>query len=202
MAEPMDADRSPSEVTQLLRAWQGGNAEAASQLADALCGELRRLAAGRLRGERSYHTLQPTALVNEAWMRLAELHREWQSREHFLSIAAISMRRILVDHARRRRAAKRLGMAAAVPLDEVVDLLRAPLPDPVLLALDDALSRLAVLDPRQARVVELRYFAGLSVEETASVLGMSTGTVKREWAVARAWLFDAVHQAGPAESAD
>jgi RNA polymerase sigma factor (TIGR02999 family) len=183
---------TPSRVTQLLRDWQGGDEAAGRDLASVIYGELKRLAASRLRGERRDHTLQPTALVNEAWLKLADARVDWQNRAHFFGIAAITMRRILVDHARRRDSAKRGHGDARVPLDDVLDQLAGPLPDPQLIALDVALTRLAALDPRQARVVELRYFAGLSVEDTAAAVGVSTGTVKREWAAARAWLFDAI----------
>ena len=183
---------APSRVTQLLRDWQGGDENAGRDLASMIYSELKRLAAVRLRSERRDHTLQPTALVNEAWLKLADARVDWQNRAHFLGIAAMTMRRILVDHARRRDAAKRGSGDVRVPLDDVLDQLAGPLPDPQLIALDAALTRLAALDPRQARVVELRYFAGLSVEDTAAAVGVSSGTVKREWAAARAWLFDAI----------
>ena len=138
-------------------------------------------------GEREGYTLQPTVLVHEAWMRLADQRAGWQNRSHFFAIAAQAMRRIVVDRARRRTAAKRGGHAEEVPLDEVAHALASPLPDDRLLLLDAALDRLATLDVRQARVVELRYFAGLSVVDTADALDVSTTTVKREWAAARAW---------------
>ena len=191
MPEP-PPDDAPSRVTQLLRDWQGGDEAAGRDLAGVIYGELKRLAASRLKGERRDHTLQPTALVNEAWLKLADARVDWQNRAHFFGIAAITMRRILVDHARRRDAAKRGSGDVRVALDDVLDQLAGPLPDPQLIALDTALTRLASLDARQARVVELRYFAGLSVEDTAAAIGVSTGTVKREWAAARAWLFDAI----------
>jgi RNA polymerase sigma-70 factor, ECF subfamily len=186
---------TPSRVTQLLRDWQGGDEAAGRDLASVIYAELRRLAASRLRGERRDHTLQPTALVNEAWLKLADARVDWQNRAHFFGVAAITMRRILVDHARRRHTAKRGSGEARVPLDDVMEQLAGPLPDLQLLALDEALTRLASLDARQARVVELRYFAGLSVEDTAAAVGVSSGTVKREWAAARAWLFDAMSEA-------
>lgn len=180
------------QVTTLLRDWQAGNAAAAEELAPLVYAELRRLASKRLAHERQGHTLQATALVNEAWLRLGDQHGPWQNRAHFFAIAAQAMRRILVDHARQRQTAKRGHEPHCIPADLVADLLPSPLPDDRLLALDEALTRLAALDVRQARVVELRFFAGLSVPDTAMVLGISAMTVKREWAAARAWLFAAV----------
>lgn len=181
-------------LTRLLQAWQHGDAVAADELVPLVYTELRRIAASRLRGERAGQTLQPTVLVHEAWMRLADQRAGWQNRSHFFALAAQAMRRIVVDRARRRIAAKRGGHAEQVPLDDVAYALASPLPDDRLLLLDAALDRLAALDPRQARVVELRYFAGLSVIETAEALDVSPATVKREWAAARAWLFDAVQR--------
>jgi RNA polymerase sigma factor (TIGR02999 family) len=166
-------------LTRLLQAWQHGDAVAANELVPLVYAELRRIAAGRLRGERAGHTLQPTVLVHEAWMRLADQRAGWQNRSHFFAIAAQAMRRIVVDRARRRTAAKRGGHAEQVPIDEVAHVLASPLPDDRLLLLDAAL---------------LRYFAGLSVVDTAEALDVSTTTVKREWAAARAWLFDAVQR--------
>jgi len=188
----MTAPESPSEVTRLLRAWQRGETGASDALAPVVYEELRRLAASRLRNERASHTLQATALVHEAWLRLADQHADWQNRAHFFASAAGAMRRILVDHARRRTTAKRGHAATGVPIDDVMDLLPAPMPDQRLLALDEALDRLATLDARQAQVVELRFFAGLSVEDAAELLEISPTTIKREWATARAWLFDAI----------
>jgi RNA polymerase sigma factor (TIGR02999 family) len=183
MSDPRpQADPSPA-VTTLLRAWAQGDEAAGERLFPILYGELRRQAGRYMRRERRGHTLQPSGLVNEAYLRLAASRDlTFDSRTHFLAIAARVMRQVLVDHARRRRAAKREGChvtlmdadAAAVPLD--------------LLDLEDALNELAVLDARQARVVELRYFGGLDVEEAADVLGLSARTVKREWQTARAWL--------------
>lgn len=181
-----------AQVTQLLREWQQGNPRAESDLATLIYGELRRLAVQRLRGERREHTLQPTALVHEAWLRLGDSHSDWQNRSHFLAMAAIAMRRVLVDHARQRDAAKRGLGAPRVSYDAELHDVPGPMPDDRLLALDAALTRLDALDRRLARVVELRYFAGLSVEETASALGIAKATVKREWAAARAWLYDAL----------
>lgn len=182
----------PSRVTILLRDWQRGDPRAGADLASAVYDELRRLAASRLRMERRDHTLQATALVNEAWLKLVDQRAGWQNRSHFFALAAQAMRRILVDHARRRHTAKRGHDGPTVPVEEVLDLLPSPLPDERLLAVDEALTRLAALDPRQAQVVELRFFAGLSVEDTAQVLAVSPTTVKREWASARVWLFDAI----------
>ena len=176
-----------ADVTHLLKAWGAGDHEALDELMPVVYSELRMLARGYLSGERRDHTLQATALVNEAYLRLIEQNRvSWQSRAHFFGIAAQMMRRILVDHARKHRADKRGSGLAPVPLDEALDAAEQGNID--LTALDDALTTLAELDPRQARVVELRYFGGLSIEETAEVLKLSPATVKREWATARAWL--------------
>ena len=154
-------------------------------------GELRRIAAGYIRRERPGQTLQATALVNEAFVRLAsERPRAFANRQHFVAIAALSMRQILVQRARARKAAKRGGAPDRVTLDD--SLVSTEPPGVDVLALDEALTRLAVFDPEQARIVELRYFGGLTVEETAEVVGISPATVKRQWAMARAWLKRAV----------
>jgi RNA polymerase sigma factor (TIGR02999 family) len=177
---------SPKEVTRLLNAWSGGNQAALDQLMPLVYDELRRIARGYMRGERPDNTLQPTALVNEAYLRLiGQREVRWQNRAHFFAIAAKLMRRILVDRARRHRAAKRGGPAPPSPL---VDVAIAPQQNVDLLLLDDALNRLSDLDAEQARIVELKYFAGLTIEEIAEVLGSSPATVKREWSVAKAWL--------------
>lgn len=153
--------------------------------------ELRRIAAGYIRRERPGQTLQATALVNEAFVRLAsERPRPFANRQHFVAIAALSMRQILVQRARARKAAKRGGAPDRVTLDE--KLVSSEPPSVDVLALDEALTRLATFDPEQARIVELRYFGGLTVEETADVVGISPATVKRQWAMARAWLKRAV----------
>jgi RNA polymerase sigma factor (TIGR02999 family) len=182
--------QAPHAVTELLHAWGAGDAGASEELVPLVYAELRRQARRALRREGEGHTLQATALVHEAWLRLDGQHdARWESRTQFLAVAGQMMRRVLVDHARTRRALKRgggggrtqvtLGDAAhAVAASDQVDVL----------ALDDALARLAILDPRKARLVELRYFAGLSIPETAAVLGISQATVGREWAVARMWL--------------
>lgn len=175
-------------VTELLRAWGAGEARACESLAPLVYAELRRQAQRALRGEGAGHTLQPTALVHEAWLRLDGQHdARWESRAQFFAVAAQTMRRVLVDHARTRRALKRGGGATQVTLGAADAA--SPEPDAVdVLALDDALARLAVLDPRKARLVDLRYFAGLSIPEAAAALGVSQATVGREWAVARMWL--------------
>jgi RNA polymerase sigma factor (TIGR02999 family) len=178
---------SPGEITLLLAKMKNGNAEAASQLMPLVYDELRHLAAYYMRQERSDHTLQPTALVHEVFLRLvAQQPLDWQSRAHFFAVAAKAMRRILVDHARKHSAEKRGGEHRRVPLDE--NLVHPTCAIEELISLDEALDRLATWDPQQCRIVELRYFAGLTVEETASVLGIGARTVKRDWNVARAWL--------------
>ena len=177
----------PPDVTQLLQRVSAGNGDALNDLFEAVDGELRRQAARYLRRERQNHTLQPTALVNDAFMKLVDQrHVQWQNRAHFFGVAAQAMRRIVIDHARTRNRIKRGGVQQAVTLDEAMIAGESRSID--VLALDQALSRLARLDERQARIVELRYFAGLSVEETAEVTALSPATVKREWAMARAWL--------------
>jgi RNA polymerase sigma factor (TIGR02999 family) len=179
--------QSGQEVTALLKEWAAGDRAALERLMPIVYGELHRLAAIQLRGERRNHTLQPTALVNEAYLRLiGQRSVSWANRAHFFAIAAQTMRRVLVDHARKRAAAKR--NPGTVCLDLGASGTGAADRAPELLALDTALTDLEKLDPRQARVVELRFFAGLSVEETAEVVGISTATVKREWATARAFL--------------
>jgi RNA polymerase sigma factor (TIGR02999 family) len=177
-------------VTALLQAWNAGDEEAGRRLVPLVYGELRRRAAGYLRGERPGHTLQPTALVHEAYLRLVGRREPWHNRSQFFGIASNLMRQILVDHARRRRAAKRDGIRVA--LDEAAQ--PAPEREVDLVRLDDALAELSTLDPRQGRVVELRYFGGLTLEEAAEVLGVSVATVKRDWTMARAWLFDRLRQ--------
>ena len=179
---------SPGEVTNLLIELKNGNRDAESRLMPLVYGELRRLAGLYMRGERPGHTLQATALVHEAYLRLVG-HEDvdWQNRAHFFGVAANLMRRILVDHARAKQAKKRGGGDQKVSLDQAV-LVRPEAPEQFL-ALDEALERLAKRDPRQARIVELRYFGGLSEEEAAEVLEVSVRTVKRDWSVARAWLY-------------
>jgi RNA polymerase sigma factor (TIGR02999 family) len=174
-------------MTELLQAWSDGDLEARDRLLPLIYEDLRRQAAAYLRRERPDHTLRPTALVHEAYLRLADQrHVVWQNRAHFLGLAAQAMRRILVDHARGRGAAKRAGDWARVTLEED---LTPPQPDLDLAALDDALHELAAIDPQQARIVELRFFGGLSVEEIGLLLTISPSTVKREWSSAKAWLY-------------
>jgi RNA polymerase sigma factor (TIGR02999 family) len=173
-------------VTGLLQAWGGGDPAALDQLVPIVYEELRRQAQRYLQRESPGHTLQTTAIVHEAYLRLVDQRQaHWQNRAQFFGVAAQLMRRILVDYARRHQAAKRGGSAIQVPYEEGAVAAAA---DVDLVVLDDALTRLAVLDPQQARVVELRYFTGLGIEETAEALGISPATVKREWAMARAWL--------------
>lgn len=178
---------SPS-VTQALLDLSGGNREALERLLPLVYDHLRDIANRALRGERPDHTLNSTALVHEAWLRLVELDRiTWRDRAHFFGACAQIMRRVLISHARSRGAEKRGGREARqVPIEDVV--LAAATRPADLLALDEALTRLAALSERQARVVECRFFAGMSVEDTAEVIGISPATVKREWTVARAWL--------------
>jgi len=178
---------SPSKVTQLLHDWSDGDREALDKLIPIVYEELRRQAARYLRRERPGHTLQTTALIHEAYIRLIDQKNvRWQNRAHFFAIAAQLMRRILVDHARGRQAAKRGGSDIKLPLEE--GMIGSEGREVDLVALDEALERLASIDPQQSRVVELKFFSGLSVEETAEVLGVSQRTVKRDWNVAKAWL--------------
>ena len=178
---------APGDVTSELWTLKAGNSDGWVKIVPKVYGELRRLAASRLRSESENHTLQPTELVHEAYLRLIRQHQvAWQSRTHFFGVAAHLMRRILVDYARRRHRAKRGGPDACRLNISVVD------PQAKTLDLDElhqALDRLAQLDPRQSHIVEMRYFGGLTVEETADALGMSPKTVRRDWQVARAWLY-------------
>ena len=176
-----------SSVTELLRAWSDGDKAALDQLIPVVYDELRRQASRYLRRERPGHTLQTTALVNEAYLRLVDQKNvRWQNRAHFFGIAAQLMRRILVDHARTKHRAKRGGAALRVSINDAMVMTKDR--DIDLVALDEALNHLAKLDPQQSKVVELRFFSGLNVEETAEVLGISPATVKRDWSVAKAWL--------------
>ena len=179
--------RDLPDVTQLLAAWQRGSRAAFEQLVPLVYGELRRVARARLRHERDGHTLQTTALVHEAYVRLVDLRRmTLHDRTHFFAMAARLMREILVDHARRKHAGKRGGAMATIGLDGVDPA--GPAANLDLLALDEALGQLGGLEPRLSQVVELRFFGGLSIAETASTLGVSTATVERDWVVAKAWL--------------
>jgi RNA polymerase sigma factor (TIGR02999 family) len=175
------------EVTALLLAWRAGDDTALARLTPLVHDELRRLARAHLRRERPNHTLQPTALVNEVYLRLVDATQvPWQDRHHFFGVTARLMRQVLVDFARRRGYQKRGGHARRVELEPSLAVADAPRED--LIAIDDALSALAAVDARKAEVVELRFFGGLSVEETAVVLKVSTETVKRDWRLAKAWL--------------
>lgn len=182
-------DGARADVTGLLLRWSAGDEQALQALLPLIYDECRRIAARQLQHERAEHTLEPTALVHELYLRLADQRRTtWENRAQFFSIAARLMRRILVDHARARRADKRGGSVIFLALD-VADEAAAENGIAEVLAIDEALERLAARDPDQLRVVELRFFAGLTVEETAHVLGRSARTVKREWQLAKAWLF-------------
>jgi RNA polymerase sigma factor (TIGR02999 family) len=186
MGRDLDS-KSPEQVTELLQAWSKGDQAAFDQLAPIVYGELRRLARFHMARERPDHTLQPTALVHEAYMRLAnfrDLH--WKSRVHFFAISAQVMRRVLVDFARSRDRRKRGGTSRRLSLDECADL--GADHDSALLALDDALNALASDDPRKCRVVEMKFFGGLSTDEIAESLGVSPDTVLRDWKLAKLWL--------------
>lgn len=180
----------PGEITALLQRWSAGEPGALEALTPLVYSELRQLARRALRGERDDHTLQTTALVNEAFIRLVGHDRtQWQTRAHFAAVAAQAMRRILVDEARRRHAQKRPDPALRVELSDAFEL---PADTGELLALDDALTQLAALDARQARVVELKFFAGMEIDEIAQVLGISRVTVTRAWRLARGWLYQSL----------
>jgi RNA polymerase sigma factor (TIGR02999 family) len=178
------------EVTQLLVKVSQGDSAALDELLPLVYGELRRLADRYLRRERADHTLQATALVNEAYLRLVDQNVPWQNRAHFFGVAAEMMRRILVDHAREHKAQKRGSGGIKLSLDEAINMSDERATD--LIALDEALSALAEFDPQKSRIVELRFFAGLSIEETAKVLGIGTATVIRQWRMAKAWLYHEV----------
>jgi len=178
-----------SNVTQLLREASSGNRQSLDQLLPLVYSELHGLADAFMRRERSNHTLQPTALVHEAYMRLVDQREvNWENRAHFMSIAAETMRRILVNHALASNAAKRSGKETRVSLDEAMGFQNGEEVDVVLL--DEALTTLASFDPRQSQIVELRFFGGLTIKEVSTVLDMSTATVEREWRTAKAWLHD------------
>jgi RNA polymerase sigma factor (TIGR02999 family) len=185
---------SQRDITQLLLDWSKGDQKSLDTLLPVVYQELRRLAQHYLKQERSDHTLQATALVHEAYLKLIDTNDvQWQNRAHFFGVAAQVMRHILVDMARQRRAHKR-GGGHKLPLDEALSVPGEP-EDLNLLALDEALDKLAESDPQQSKIIELRYFGGLSVEETAEALGISPTTVKREWRVARAWLYQEIRRA-------
>lgn len=186
---------TPGDVTQLLMAWRGGDDAALERLTPLVESELRRLARAYMRRERRDHTLQPTALVNEAFVRLTGArHLTWQHRAHFFGISARLMRRVLVDHARARGYRKRGGDARRVPLTDALLIAQDQMVDVV--AVDRALTALAQVDARKSRMVELRFFGGLSVEETAAVLHVSRDTIKRDWRLAKLWLLREL-EAGP-----
>ncbi len=190
---------APNEITQQLVAWSKGDAAALEQLIPAVYQELRRMADHYLRGENAGHTLQPTALVHEAYLRLIDQTQvQWQNRAHFFGVAAQMMRRILVDHAKTKHRDKRGGAAHKLSLDEAANYTHERAAE--LVALDDALQSLAELDTRKSRIVELRYFGGLTVEETAQVLSISPQTVMRDWNLAKAWLYQQLSQVDRDES--
>ena len=185
-------ETATGEVTKLLQDWSVGNREALDKLLPLVYDELRRLAHSYLTHERADHTLQTTALVHEAYLKLIDQRSvNWQNRAHFFAISAQAMRRILLDNARRHTAAKRGSGGQKVSLEEVATLSRDTANES-LIELDEALQKLAVIDPEQGRIVELRYFGGLTIEETAEVLNISPSTVQREWTTARAWLYQAI----------
>jgi len=190
---------SPPNVTTMLRDWSNGDKKAHDQLFRAVYNELHRQAAGYLRHEHPGLSLQTTDLIHEAYLRLIDQqHVEWQNRLHFFGIAGQVMRRILVDHARSRQAAKRGGSAIRLPLEEAI--VGSPAQDLDFVALDEALARLAEMDSQQGQIVVLRFFSGLSVEETAKVLDVSERTVKRDWNVAKAWLRRELSRGRPARA--
>jgi RNA polymerase sigma factor (TIGR02999 family) len=191
---------TPEHVSQWLDQARAGRSEAMAALLPLVYAELRRVAGAYVRRERAGHSLQATALVHEAYLRLAgERHVNWQNRAHFCAIAANSMRQILIEKARARRAAKRGGGWLRISLDERVGA--APAPDLDVEALDEALTRLERFDPKRARLVELRFFGGLSIEEAGEVLGVSPATVKRGWSLARAWLRKELQHGDPSPDA-
>jgi RNA polymerase sigma factor (TIGR02999 family) len=189
--------RGPSnEVTELLVRWRSGDKAALDSLMPLVYSELRRIANHYLHSERPGHTLQSTALVHEAYVRLTEQGLpQWQNRAHFFAVAAQLMRQILVDYARSHRASKRGGNVQKLALDDAEEQPQAL--DVDIVALDDALKTLADMDSQQSRVVELKFFGGLSIEDTAEVLGISASTVKRDWITARAWLYRELHRSSP-----
>ena len=182
----------PEDITQLLVDWGKGNKLALDGLMPLVYDELHRIASRYLRRERQGHTLQTTALINEAYLRIVDQNRvNWQSRAHFFGVAAQMMRRILVDHARSHLYAKRGGGAQKLTLDDAIATPQEC--DLDLVALDDALTTLGQIDPQQSRIIELRFFGGLTIEETAEVIGISPATVKRDWNMAKAWLFGEIN---------
>jgi RNA polymerase sigma factor (TIGR02999 family) len=192
--------RPQPDVTDLLLAWSHGDSSALDQLVPVVYQELRRLARHYIRQERPDHTLQATALVHEAYLRLVDVNRmQWQNRAHFMAVAAQTMRRILVEFARHRHRQKRGGDMEQVPMDEVPEVAQERGAD--LVALSEALGLLVTIDPRMSQVVELRFFGGLSVEETAEVLNVSSETVTRDWKTAKVWLLRELSRSKPGDSA-
>jgi RNA polymerase sigma factor (TIGR02999 family) len=183
------SDPNREDLTALLQAWSGGDSRAGDRLLPLVYDELRRQAASYLRHERHEHTLPATALVNEAYLRLVGQHGTWQNRRHFFAVAAQMMRRVLVDHARARGRSKRAGDWIRIPLDAAGEIAVVAATDVEILAVEQAIEELERLEPQHARLVELRFHAGLSVEDTAEVLGVSASTVTREWRLVRAWLY-------------
>ena len=191
---------SSPDVTSLLKRYSAGDEDALAELMPLIYDELHRLASSHLRRERPNHTLQATALVHEAYLRLVRQHdAHWKCRDHFLAVAAQVMRRVLVDHARRTKAIKRGGPLPRLSLDQAAELSEEQAQN--LLLLDGVLNRLAAIDAQEVRIVELRFFGGLSVEETASAMGLSPSTVKREWSIARKWLAREIGKANSSSSA-
>ena len=191
MSDSSSGERAPRDITGLLLAWHAGDQGAHDQLMQLVYDELKRLAERAMRGENVAHTLQPTALVNEAYLRLVDQTRiEWRNRAQFFGVAAQVMRRVLVDHARKRDAEKRGGGVADVSLNDALHAGAQPLASDgmQLMALHEAIERLSAVDPKLVRIIELRYFAGLTIEDTADALGISPATLKREWRIALAWL--------------
>ena len=187
MAQPTLAEDTSGQITQWLAAWSHGDRDALARLMPLVYRELHAIASRQMRGERTEHTLQTTALVHEAFLQLADQQRvDWQSRSHFYGVAATLMRRVLMRHLERRSAAKRGGGWQRIPLDDLEGWSRQRVDE--LLALNTALDALEAMAPRSCRIVEMRFFAGFSVEETAERLGISTATVKRDWRLSRAWL--------------
>lgn len=183
-------DNQPAGVTELLHAWNDGDVEALKDLMPMVFAELKRMARHRFASERSGHTLQPTAIVNEVYLRLANQKTpKLENRDHFLAYSGKMMRWILVDHARRHRSEKRGGDQPTVCLSDDLDVKQVNTPGIDILALDEAMGRLEELEPRQSRIVELRFFAGLTIEETAGLLGVSLSLVKDDWRMARTWLY-------------
>ena len=196
---PMSTSSSKHEFTGLLQAWGAGDEKALEKLTPLVYAELHRVASFYMPGERSQHTLQTTALINEVYVRLGDFQQiEWKNRAHFCGICAHLMRRILVDFARSRRSQKRGGGAFPVQLDEALIVSRESGAD--LVALDEALKELALIDNRKSRVIELRFFGGLAVDETAEVLRVSAETVKRDWRLAKAWLLRRLGDQRPYEA--